>query len=95
MISFRLFDDEPATKTLFGLTEDTVVSKELENSPDFVRHAKHFIKMVNQALELLGPDMELLTDILLALGQKHVLYGVQPEVSVPTDGDAIKCNAKT
>ena len=61
---------------------DTVISKDLEKSPNFVMHAKHFVKMVNQALELLGPDVELLTDILLALGQKHVVYGVQPEVRV-------------
>jgi hypothetical protein len=50
--------------------------------------------MINQALELLGPDLDLLTDILLALGQKHVVYGVQPEVSVPADRNAINCNFK-
>jgi hemoglobin-like flavoprotein len=28
---------------------------------------------------MLGPDIEMLTDILLELGKKHVSYGVKPE----------------
>lgn len=35
-----------------------------------------------------GPDIELLTEILLKLGQKHVRYGVQPEM-FPLMGDAL------
>jgi hemoglobin-like flavoprotein len=37
---------------------------------------------------MLGPDIEMLTDILLELGQKHVHYGVQPEY-FPTMGNAL------
>ena len=36
--------------------------------------------MLDTALNMLGPDIELLTDILLELGQKHVRYGVKPEM---------------
>ena len=35
--------------------------------------------MIDKALGMLGPDIELLTEILLELGQKHVSYGVKPE----------------
>lgn len=35
--------------------------------------------MLDKALGMLGPDIDMLTDILLELGQKHVSYGVKPE----------------
>jgi hemoglobin-like flavoprotein len=37
---------------------------------------------------MLGPDIELLTEILLELGQKHVIYGVKPEY-FPSMGRAL------
>ena len=41
-------------------------------------HAKYFIQMIDKALGMLGPDIELLTEILMDLGQKHVRFGVKP-----------------
>jgi hemoglobin-like flavoprotein len=38
------------------------------------------IQMIDTAMNLLGPDIELLTEIMLELGQKHVRYGVKPEM---------------
>lgn len=35
--------------------------------------------MIDTALNMLGPDVELLTEIMTELGQKHVKYGVKPE----------------
>lgn len=43
-------------------------------------HAAYMIEMLDTALQMLGPDIELLTDILTELGQKHVRYGVKPEM---------------
>jgi len=37
---------------------------------------------------MLGPDIELLTEILVELGQKHVRYGVKYEM-FPVMGDAL------
>lgn len=37
---------------------------------------------------MMGPDIELLTEILLELGQKHVRYGVKPEF-FPSMGRAL------
>jgi len=48
-------------------------------SPRFVKHAKYFIQMIDKALSMLGPDIEILTEILMELGEKHVRYGVKPE----------------
>ena len=39
--------------------------------------------MIDRSLALLGPDIELLTTILLELGTKHRNYGVQPSYYPP------------
>jgi hypothetical protein len=56
--------------------------------PKFAKHAKQFIDMFDKAVEMLGPDIELLTDILLDLGAKHVGYGVKAEY-YPSMGRAL------
>lgn len=43
-------------------------------------HASYLIQMIDTALNMLGPDIELLTEIMTELGQKHVKYGVKPEM---------------
>ena len=43
-------------------------------------HAVYMIQMLDTALNMLGPDIELLTEILLELGAKHQRYGVKPEM---------------
>jgi hemoglobin-like flavoprotein len=37
------------------------------------------IQMLDTALNMLGPDIELLSEIMKELGEKHVRYGVKPE----------------
>lgn len=69
------------------------VSAELVKSKRFTRHAKYFIQMIDKALGMLGPDIELLTEILLDLGQKHVAYGVKPEY-FPSMGRALIFSVK-
>lgn len=43
-------------------------------------HAVYMIEMLDTALQMLGPDIELLTEIMLELGAKHQRYGVKPEM---------------
>jgi hypothetical protein len=76
-----LFDLEPEAKAIFGFGKSgkEEISKELIDSRRFTTHAKYFIQMIDKALGMLGPDIELLTEILLDLGKKHVNYGVKPE----------------
>jgi hemoglobin-like flavoprotein len=50
--------------------------------------------MLDTALHMLGPDLELLTDIMTKLGDKHVRYGVKPEM-FPIMGDALIHTLKT
>lgn len=72
---------------IFGFNRNDSMD-ELAKSPKFHRHAKYFIRMIDKALGMLGPDIELLTDILLDLGAKHVEYGVKPEY-YPSMGRAL------
>jgi hemoglobin-like flavoprotein len=74
----RLFELEPAAKVIFGFSQNATI-EELEHNTRFGKHAKYFIQMIDKALGMLGPDIELLTEILMELGAKHVRYGVKPE----------------
>ncbi|GAX25643.1 hypothetical protein FisN_15Lh009 [Fistulifera solaris] len=85
----RLFDKCPQSKTLFGFPIDIDVdSPELLSSKRFLAHAVYLLEMIDTALNMLGPDIELLTDIMTELGKKHVSYGVKPDM-FPIMGDAL------
>jgi hemoglobin-like flavoprotein len=85
----RLFDKAPTAKVLFGFPLDADAhSTELLNSKRFGMHATYLIQMIDTALNMLGPDIELLTEIMLELGEKHVRYGVKPEM-FPIMGDCL------
>jgi hemoglobin-like flavoprotein len=80
---------EPEAKKIFGFGASLgPISDKLIKSPRFTKHAKYFIQMIDKALGMLGPDIELLTEILLDLGAKHVTYGVKPEY-FPSMGRAL------
>jgi methyl-accepting chemotaxis protein len=57
-------------------------------------HAAYLIQMIDTALNMLGPDIELLTEIMTELGIKHVRYGVKPEM-FPIMGDALMHTLET
>eukprot|EP00934_Nitzschia_sp_Nitz4_P009210 Nitzschia sp. Nitz4//scaffold100_size80364//9341//9924//NITZ4_005333-RA/size80364-augustus-gene-0.6-mRNA-1//1//CDS//3329532061//9200//frame0 len=85
----RFFALEPEAKQIFGFSKDMDMTREevLKNQR-FVRHAKYFVQMLDKALSMLGPDIEMLTEVLLELGEKHVRYGVKPEF-YPSMGRAL------
>jgi hemoglobin-like flavoprotein len=84
---FRFFALEPEAKSIFGF-RDNQSDDQLIKSRRFLKHAAYFIQMIDKALGMLGPDIELLTEILLELGKKHVVYGVKPEY-FPSMGRAL------
>lgn len=86
---FRLFTLEPDAQRIFGFPKDMdPQAEEVVRSARFIKHAKYFIQMIDKALSMLGPDIEILTEILLELGEKHVRYGVKPEY-FPSMGRAL------
>eukprot|EP00523_Entomoneis_sp_CCMP467_P013623 CAMPEP_0168792060 /NCGR_PEP_ID=MMETSP0725-20121227/14318_1 /TAXON_ID=265536 /ORGANISM="Amphiprora sp., Strain CCMP467" /LENGTH=192 /DNA_ID=CAMNT_0008842679 /DNA_START=82 /DNA_END=660 /DNA_ORIENTATION=- len=85
----RLFKKSPQAKVLFGFPIDIDTdSQELLTSKRFLMHAAYLVQMLDTALNMVGPDIELLTEIMLELGSKHVRYGVKPEM-FPIMGEAI------
>ena len=84
-----LFEKCPEAKVLFGFPIDIdVQSPDLLESRRFLAHAAYLLEMIDTALGLLGPDSELLTEIMAELGVKHIKYGVTPEM-FPIMGDAL------
>lgn len=68
----KFFELAPSAKKVFSFgNEDLVRSKR------FVTHAKFFVGMIDKSLNLLGPDIELLTTILLDMGRQHHNFGVE------------------
>jgi hemoglobin-like flavoprotein len=76
----RLFESCPEAKQLFGYPTDTnPFVDDIRSSRRFQQHASLLIEMLDTALNLLGPDIELLTEMVKDLGVKHRKFGVKPE----------------
>lgn len=85
----HLFRKCPESKVLFGFSPDMDPgSEEMQQSKHFVRHASNMINMLDRALNMLGPDAELLAEILSDLGKKHAHMGVN-ESYFPFMGEAL------
>lgn len=41
------------------------------------------MRMLDRAINLLGPDIEMLTEIMLTLGEQHAKFGVRPSFYPP------------
>ena len=48
-------------------------------SPRFLAFAKKFVRMLDLAVHILGPDMEIAEEQMFELGASHAKYGVQPK----------------
>ncbi|CAB9496311.1 shock protein 75 kDa, mitochondrial [Seminavis robusta] len=57
-------------------------------SPEFQKHAKNVVSMLDTAVQFLGPDLQVLEEQLVSLGARHVRYGVLPE-HYPVVGQAL------
>jgi hemoglobin-like flavoprotein len=77
-------------KALFGFPMDMDPSCDsLRKSRRFVAHAKYMISMLDKALNLLGPDAELLAEIMADLGKKHAQFGVDDEAYYTIMGESL------
>ncbi len=71
---------------------------ELTKHERFSKHATYFIQMIDKALGMLGPDIELLTEILMDLGLKHAKVRILAIISTakskqlcPVAGESLTC----
>mmetsp|Transcript_19535 Transcript_19535/g.54499 ORF Transcript_19535/g.54499 Transcript_19535/m.54499 type:complete len:163 (-) Transcript_19535:320-808(-) len=80
LLFIKFFALLPEAKSVFGLNKGKMTDAEFYRSRRFLAHAKHFVGILDSAIDMLGPDLEMLTEIFLELGQTHrTRYKVKPE----------------
>ena len=72
-----MFRTEPATKTVFGFTPKQNVEENPMLKMGAMIHGTRIYSMLDQALSLVGPDMETLVEFLETLGERHSRVGVK------------------
>lgn len=75
--SSSFFHMEPGATHVFGLDSKDVYNEDFLQNPRLRHHAAVFMLMFDRAVNLLGPDFDLLTEILVTLGERHYHMGVQ------------------
>jgi hemoglobin-like flavoprotein len=65
---------QPDVRKIFGLTED----ENVRSNETFLTHTVLMVRMVDSAINDLGPDTGALSHQLLDLGAQHYRLGVQP-----------------
>lgn len=84
----KFFELSPEALPVFAFGRDSSKEKEFYKSPKLIQHAKMYIVALDKAIGLLGPNFELLQEILHDLGDKHRRFGVSPQFFKPM-GQAI------
>ena len=72
----RIFEISPSLKGSFAFGEESDEVETILGSARFERHAKLFVGTIDTVMNMLGPDLEMLADLLQDLGAKHSRYGV-------------------
>jgi hemoglobin-like flavoprotein len=79
-ILLQLFNVEPETKLIFGFSPHQT---NIESNPmlrmGLMVHGLRIVNMIDQILELMGPDIEVLNEILQEQVHRHKQYGVKKE----------------
>jgi hemoglobin-like flavoprotein len=81
--STRLFELQPRAKTVFGYDKSYEAGKGHGNV-----HANIFGALFDSILQLLGPDIEFIEEILQQVGRKHIKMGASPSF-FPFMGEAL------
>ncbi|CAB9507241.1 expressed unknown protein [Seminavis robusta] len=67
-----MYDIAPDAWTPFAFTADDVEQK----NEKFMVFAKRFVRMLDLAVHMLGPDMDIVAEEMMDLGPAHARYGV-------------------
>lgn len=84
----KFFELAPEALPIFAFGRDSNLEEDFYLSSKLIHHAKLYIVALDKAIGLLGPNFELLREILMDLGDKHRRFGVSPELFKPM-GQAI------
>jgi hemoglobin-like flavoprotein len=71
----RMYEIAPDAWGLFPWTAEEMAKKDEK----FVTFAKKFVRMLDMAVDMLGPDLEVVEEQLYDLGKSHTKYGVSPK----------------
>jgi hemoglobin-like flavoprotein len=55
-------------------------STNMLQSKRFIAHAARLIQTLDTTINMLGPDIEMLTEVMFELGEKHVRFGVTSQM---------------
>ena len=69
----KFFAVDPSAANVFNFGADVELTDEFFKSDKLIKHAGYFITMIDKALGLLGPDIELLTETLVSFFSLHQL----------------------
>lgn len=79
-ILLELFDVEPEIKVIFGFQPHQM---NIEANPMFrmglIVHGLRIVNMIDQVLDLMGPDTDVLNEILQEQARRHQKHGVKKE----------------
>lgn len=79
----KFFTYEPRALAVYNFAKYAKVDDDFFKTTSMVLHAKRYIATMDHAVGMLGPSIDMLTEILIELGQQHVKYGVKPAYYPP------------
>lgn len=85
LVFSKFLSKHPEATSLFGIEGE---GEELVKNTSFVPQAKKFVGFCDSFMDMLGPDAEMLTEILAEEGRKHARHGVKLE-HYPSMGEAL------
>jgi hemoglobin-like flavoprotein len=81
MILLHLFERSPETKAIFGLQIDG--KENIQDNPilrnHVLVHGTAMFKFLDGVLNLLGPDIDMIVQVMAGLGKRHQRLGVKKE----------------
>ncbi|CAB9528889.1 Neuroglobin [Seminavis robusta] len=74
----RMFEVAPDAWTVFPWGRGNKNDEDMFKNPEFLKFARRFTEMLDMAIDMLGPDMELVEEQLTDIGIMHSRVGVVP-----------------
>ena len=74
-----MFDFAPAVWRSFPWGHGIQEGQDFTENKEFAIFARNFVGMLDMAIDMLGPDMDLVEEQLQVLGVAHIGYGVMPK----------------
>jgi hypothetical protein len=79
-VYFRIFELAPGAFKMYGRFSEgyTPDDDEFYRSEGFLAHARGVVRMLDAAVNMMGPDLEPVAEALYDLGAQHLTFGVLP-----------------